>query len=167
MKVHRVGAIRGVLALFLIWAAPGGRALAAESPTSYGEAATVDSPILRAPMTSKPPKIDGEMAEGEWEDASALSGYFYDYSQADFRFIAPIQTQLQTYAAYDKENLYIAYTSPVYPENSWLKAQGRFSHLFEPERCEPLLAEIQAEVDAYWDGVAGGGQGSPDREGPA
>ena len=36
------------------------------------------------------------------------------------------------------------------PVENYLKAQGRFSHLFEPVRQEELLREIQARVDAYW-----------------
>ena len=32
----------------------------------------------------------------------------------------------------------------------YLKKQGRFRHLFEPERNEAMLGEIQARVDAYW-----------------
>jgi pyruvate ferredoxin oxidoreductase beta subunit len=35
----------------------------------------------------------------------------------------------------------------------YLERQGRFSHLFEPERNEVLLARIQASVDAYWEGI--------------
>jgi pyruvate ferredoxin oxidoreductase beta subunit len=38
--------------------------------------------------------------------------------------------------------------------DEYLKRQGRFAHLFAPQRNEPLLAEIQAQVDAYWLGVA-------------
>ena len=81
---------------------------AAETPASFGEPATVDTPIFRIPMTKKPPTIDGAVSPEEWEDASALSAFWYDYGNGDFRFLAPIQTQLQVYAAYDKENLYIA-----------------------------------------------------------
>ncbi len=103
-----------------------GAAGAVETPTSYGEAATVDTPLLRVPPASKAPTIDGVMGEGEWQDASSLSGFWYDYAQNDFRFMAPIETQLQVYTMYDKENLYFCFTSPVYPEASWLKAQGRF-----------------------------------------
>jgi hypothetical protein len=99
---------------------------AIESPTSYGEAARVDTPILRIPMMPKPPVIDGVMAEGEWEDSSSVSGFWYDFGQADFRFLAPFQTQLLLFAGYDKENLYFCFSSPVYPENSWLKARGRY-----------------------------------------
>jgi len=36
----------------------------------------------------------------------------------------------------------------------YLRRQGRFRHLFEPQRDEQALAAIQAGVDAYW-GSAG------------
>jgi pyruvate ferredoxin oxidoreductase beta subunit len=37
------------------------------------------------------------------------------------------------------------------PVEEYLKLQGRFKHLFQPERNEQLLGEIQAKVDAYWE----------------
>ncbi|MEN8198953.1 MAG: thiamine pyrophosphate-dependent enzyme [Thermodesulfobacteriota bacterium] len=39
------------------------------------------------------------------------------------------------------------------PVEEYLKLQGRFAHLFAPERNEQLLAEIQGRVDAYWENV--------------
>jgi pyruvate ferredoxin oxidoreductase beta subunit len=39
------------------------------------------------------------------------------------------------------------------PVERYLETQGRFRHLFEPERREDLIAEIQTRVDAYWSGV--------------
>jgi len=36
------------------------------------------------------------------------------------------------------------------PVEEYLSRQRRFAHLFEPERNEKLLAEIQAGVDDYW-----------------
>ena len=36
------------------------------------------------------------------------------------------------------------------PVEEYLKKQGRFAHLFQPQRNEALIAEIQARVDAYW-----------------
>ncbi len=39
------------------------------------------------------------------------------------------------------------------PVEEYLKLQGRFAHLFRPERNEALLREIQTGVDAYWEGV--------------
>jgi len=40
------------------------------------------------------------------------------------------------------------------PVEDYLMLQGRFKHLFEPERNDLLLAEIQAKVDNYWDNVS-------------
>ena len=37
------------------------------------------------------------------------------------------------------------------PVEDYLKLQGRFKHLFEPERNDVLINEIQNRVDAYWD----------------
>ena len=130
--------------------------LAVETPSSYGEAAKVDTPILRVPFARKPPAIDGTMAEGEWEDSASLSGFWYDYASAKFLFLAPIQTQLQIYAAYDTENLYIAYSSPVFPENSWLKARGRFPDVSH----HPLYGliwddHVELELRPYHDIAAG------------
>jgi len=39
------------------------------------------------------------------------------------------------------------------PVEEYLTMQGRFAHLFHPQRNEPLLAELQASVDAYWAAV--------------
>ena len=39
------------------------------------------------------------------------------------------------------------------PVEEYLKLQGRFNHLLEPQRNEALLADIQAKVDAYWENV--------------
>jgi len=36
------------------------------------------------------------------------------------------------------------------PVEEYLKLQGRYAHLFEPQRNEKLIGEIQAKVDAYW-----------------
>jgi pyruvate ferredoxin oxidoreductase beta subunit len=43
---------------------------------------------------------------------------------------------------------------PRLPVEECLKRQGRFAHLFSPQRNDALLAEIQATVDAYWAGVS-------------
>ena len=40
------------------------------------------------------------------------------------------------------------------PVEEYLKLQGRFKHLFHPQRDEQGIAEIQASIDAYWDKVA-------------
>ncbi len=43
---------------------------------------------------------------------------------------------------------------PRLPVEAYLKTQGRFAHLFQPQRHEALIQEIQANVDAYWAGVS-------------
>ena len=40
------------------------------------------------------------------------------------------------------------------PVEEYLKLQGRFKHLFYPQRDDAAIAEIQARVDAYWNKVA-------------
>ena len=40
------------------------------------------------------------------------------------------------------------------PVEEYLRVQGRFAHLFRPERQDELIGEIQARVDAYWRDVA-------------
>ena len=39
---------------------------------------------------------------------------------------------------------------PRLPVEDYLRTQGRFRHLFEPQRNDALIAQIQARVDAYW-----------------
>jgi pyruvate ferredoxin oxidoreductase beta subunit len=40
------------------------------------------------------------------------------------------------------------------PIEEYLQKQGRFAHLFKPERNEKLLTEIQQRIDAYWENIA-------------
>jgi pyruvate ferredoxin oxidoreductase beta subunit len=40
------------------------------------------------------------------------------------------------------------------PVEDYLRLQGRFSHLFEPQRKEELIHEIQKRVDQYWEKVS-------------
>lgn len=40
------------------------------------------------------------------------------------------------------------------PVEEYLKRQGRFAHLFSPTRNKEVLEEIQAGVDAYWEGIS-------------
>jgi len=129
---------------------------AIENPTSYGPVARIDTPILRVPFMHNPPTIDGVMEDGEWEDASALSGFWYDFAQAHFYFMAPHQTQLQVYAGYDREHLYFAYSSPVYPESSWLRARGRFPDVTHDPRYGLIWDDhIELELRPHHDNAEG------------
>ena len=40
------------------------------------------------------------------------------------------------------------------PVEDYLKTQGRFKHLFEPERDDKLINEIQKKVDTYWRNIS-------------
>jgi len=44
---------------------------------------------------------------------------------------------------------------PRQPVEDYLRTQGRFTHLFEPQRNTALLQELQDRVDRYWETVAG------------
>ncbi len=127
-----------------------------ENPTSYGPVARVDTPILRVPFMHNPPTIDGVMEDGEWEDASSLSGFWYDFHAAHFYFMAPMQTQLQVYCGYDREHLYFAYSSPVYPESSWLRARGRFPDVTHDPRYGIIWDDhIELELRPHHDNAEG------------
>ena len=39
------------------------------------------------------------------------------------------------------------------PVEEYLKRQGRFNHLFEPQRNDVLITEIQNKVDRYWESI--------------
>ena len=128
---------------------------AVQSPTSAGSVALLDTPIVRVPKTNRAPAIDGVMEEGEWEDATGVSGFWYG-TPSGFEHLAPIETQLESYVMYDDENLYVAYTSPVYPEGSWLKARSRFPRVFG----HPLYGmqwddHIEFEIRPYHDNALG------------
>jgi pyruvate ferredoxin oxidoreductase beta subunit len=40
------------------------------------------------------------------------------------------------------------------PVEEYLRLQGRFDHLFRPEKDSAVIADIQARVDSYWEGIA-------------
>jgi len=50
----------------------------------------------------------------------------------------------------DGEVVHTRIPHPRQPVEEYLKTQGRFRHLFAPQRDDALLAQIQARVDAYW-----------------
>jgi pyruvate ferredoxin oxidoreductase beta subunit len=39
------------------------------------------------------------------------------------------------------------------PVEEYLKLQGRFNHLFAPQRNEALITEIQNKIDLYWENI--------------
>jgi len=129
-----------------------GTAMAAEPPTSYGAAATVDAAFVRVPLTKAPPTVDGVMSKGEWADASSFTGFWYDIGGGAFNYLAPSETQNTAYFMYDHDNLYVAVTYPVYPEGSWLKAKGRFPNVLLHPRYGVLGDDhVELELRPYHD----------------
>jgi len=55
---------------------------------------------------------------------------------------------LKEYA--DGKVVHTHFPHPRLSVEEYLSKQGRFAHLFRPERNEALLKEIQAMIDAYW-----------------
>ncbi len=54
----------------------------------------------------------------------------------------------------DNKIIHTKIPHPRLPVEEYLKKQGRFAHLFHPQRNNALLKEIQARVDAYWKGIS-------------
>ena len=50
----------------------------------------------------------------------------------------------------DGKTLHTKVRRPRLPVERYLKEQGRFAHLFHPNRKDEVIAAIQARVDAYW-----------------
>ncbi len=122
--------LRSAVAFLLIAVILSAAGQEVDTPTSSGPVSQVVVSEFRIPKTPKPPVIDGRMGEDEWENSSALTAFWYAIS-GQFYFMAPHETQLQVYACYDKDNLYLAFTSPVYPRGSWLRSRGRFPDIIE------------------------------------
>ena len=130
--------------------------LAIESPTSDGPVATLDAPVFRIPFMRRLPEIDGTWSEGEWEDASALSGFWCanvpKQPYPGYQHLAPHQIQSRVYAGYDKEHIYLAYVVNSHPPKAWLKARGRFPDVYQ----HPLYGlmgddHIEFELRPYHD----------------
>jgi pyruvate ferredoxin oxidoreductase beta subunit len=77
----------------------------------------------------------------------------WDYDPAETVAIGKLAVQtgvwpLKEYA--DGKVIHTKIPRPRLPVEEYLVRQGRFRHLFAPQKNEKLLAEIQAHVDRYW-----------------
>lgn len=112
---------------------------ALDTPSSAGPVSQLDAPVFRLPLMRKTPAVDGQFSLEEWEDSSALTGFWStNANDADtgelrrpvYEHMAPEQIQSWIYGGYDREHLYLAYVVSVYPKNAWLKALGRFPDVY-------------------------------------
>jgi pyruvate ferredoxin oxidoreductase beta subunit len=80
----------------------------------------------------------------------------WDYDPRDSAEIGTLAVRTGVWPLKEYREGYVVHTKrphPRRPVEDYLSRQGRFRHLFEPERRDDLLQEIQARVDAYWEGV--------------
>ena len=95
-------------------------------PSSADVRMRVKVPTVRIPFTKKPPTIDGKMQTDEWQDAAAYTGFWQDFGGGNFAYLATREKQATFWVAYDKEFLYFAHRSVVFPQGAWLKCKGKF-----------------------------------------
>jgi len=81
----------------------------------------------------------------------------WGYEPGDTVEVGRLAVKTGVFPLKEYENGRVTHTKaphPRAPVEDYLKLQGRFAHLFEPRRDETALAEIQAAVDRYWEGIA-------------
>jgi pyruvate ferredoxin oxidoreductase beta subunit len=87
----------------------------------------------------------------------------WDFDPKDTVEIGRLAVRTGIFPLKEYENGRVVHTKvrrPRLPVEEYLKRQGRFAHLFEPVRQQGLLDQIQARVDAYWEGVEADGRGA-------
>ena len=99
---------------------------AAAAPTSAEVRMRVSVPTIRIPFTKTPPTIDGRMEDDEWQNAAAYTGFWQDFGGGNFAYLATREKQATFWVTYDKEYLYFAHKSVVFPNGAWLKCKGKF-----------------------------------------
>ena len=88
----------------------------------------------------------------------------WDFDPRETAHIGKLAVQSGVWPLKEYVNGEVIHTKPPLrriPTERYLEQQGRFRHLFEPERNEPLLAEIQQRVDRYWQGIGSATRGPP------
>jgi len=78
-------------------------------------------PLLRVPRVEKPPRIDGIIRQGEYEELATFTGVVR-YPGGGPKSIVPSIQQVIWYIGYDDENLYLALHSP-HAEGTWPAAR--------------------------------------------
>ncbi len=96
-------------------------------------AAEFKHPVLRVPKLTKPPVIDGKIEPGEWEKASAITGFAAGGPGSTESLVPEVQ-QVVWYLGYDDTYLYLAMRSP-HPRGTYpvarVKEDDNIGVLFE------------------------------------
>lgn len=86
--------------------------------------------------------------------APCPTGWDYDPAQTAHIGKLAVQTGVWPLKEYlDGRVIHTKVPKQRLPVEEYLKTQGRFAHLFEPERNDRLLNEIRAQIDSYWERV--------------
>ncbi len=101
-------------------------------------------PEIKAVFTEKPPKIDGILDEGEWQDASVINELF----QREPNSGEAVSEKTEFYFLYDHHNMYVGIRCYDDPERITSKELSRDGDLGEDDR-------IQLIFDTYMDGRSG------------
>ena len=79
-------------------------------PLSLSAQEARKAPTLTIPKVVKAPTVDGKLADGEWDNAAATTGLISQFGKVAH------PRQVIYWLAYDKENVYVACQSTLYPE---------------------------------------------------
>ncbi|OFZ87797.1 MAG: pyruvate synthase [Betaproteobacteria bacterium RBG_16_66_20] len=126
--------------LFAVWAA---------HRPAYAATAIGSEPVDLARKVEKAARIKGPRLI----HALAPCPPGWDYDPQETVEIGRLAVKCGIWPLREYENGRIVHTRvphPRVPVEEYLRRQGRFRHLFEPQRDEQALAAIQAGVDAYW-----------------
>ena len=88
----------------------------------------------------------------------------WDYDPRDSVEIGRLAVKTGVWPLKEYENSVVTHTRVPRdrpPVEDYLQRQGRFAHLFEPERDGTTIDEIQTRVDSYWEEVAAGEHRDP------
>ncbi len=120
--------VAGVLAAATGWSAGKGQDElgSTAAPSSAEFAAQTKIGVQRIPFMKTPPKLDGQLTPGEWEDSAACYGSWQCYVHDWAPNIAIEEKQPVWYLAYDKDYLYVAHRSPMFPRASWPLMKGKY-----------------------------------------
>ena len=80
----------------------------------------------------------------------------WDYDPKDTVEIGRLAVKTGVWPLKEYENGALVHTKKPRkraPVEQYLERQGRFTHLFEPERQDEVLHDIQSRIDRYWDAV--------------
>jgi|GEM_PF-6870119 len=97
-----------------------------------------DVPIMTANLTVATPIIDGVLSEREFQHASCVTGFFEGSSLA--------ARQTKTYITYDKDNLYLAFLSPIAKDGLVADITTKDGNVWLDDAIELFLSPRDNEV---------------------